>query len=348
MKFKNKEFDAITEIEHDAESSPEYSGGSGWRSVKVVLAVGGVALGAAAAANAIIAMRTPSLSSSLGGVFNRYPARHGDLAYTVSGTGPPLLLLHAPCAGNSMAEWEQNFHELSRHFTVYALDYLGWGQSDKPRQRHEAEDLIEQVQYFVEDVIGAPTAVIASAQSSGIVLKAAQRAPELFSNLILVSPASTAEADELDYLRHDIAQKILSLPIIGTTFYNFLVSRRNIGHFALRNLYFDGERLAQNELSRFHIAAHQRGAQSGFISVMAGLLDVEWREAWSQLESPALIIWGRNAFEDGLETAPEWLALKSDADLEVFDKSKLLPHEEHPQQFNEVVVEWLSRHQVQG
>lgn len=344
MKYKNKRCDVADEAVDDYEVNTESSGGSGWRAVKAVIAIGGIALGAAAAANAIIAMRTPQLHSTLGGVFNRYPARHGDLTYTVSGTGPPLLLLHAPCAGNSMAEWEQNFGELARHFTVYALDYLGWGLSDKPQQRYEGDDLVEQVHYFVEDVIGEPTAVIASAQSCGIALKAAQRAPQLFSNLVLVSPASTAEADDISYLRHEIAQKVLSLPIIGTAFYNFLVSRRNIGYFALRNLYFDQEKLAQSELSRFHVAAHQRGAQAGFISVLSGTLDVEWREAWSQLESPALIIWGRNAFEDGLETAPEWLALKPDADLEVFDQAKLLPHEEHPQRFNELVVEWLSRH----
>jgi len=346
MKSKHKTCHVDIEMVETPAASPEYSGGTCWRAVKAAMALGGLTLGAAAAANAVIAMRTPPLQSALGGVFSRYPARHGDLAYTVSGTGPPLLLLHAPCAGNSMAEWAQNFDALSRHFTVYALDYLGWGLSDKPQQRYEAEDLVEQVQYFIEDVIGAPTAVVASAQSSGIALKAAQRAPQLFASLVLVSPASTAEADDVAYLRHDIAQKALSLPIIGTTFYNFLVSRRNIGHFALRNLYFDQERLAPGELKRFHVAAHQRGAQAGFLSVLSGLLDVEWPEAWSHFEAPALIIWGRNAFEDGLETAPEWLALKSDADLEVFDGAKLLPHEEHPQQFNECVIDWLTRHQA--
>jgi len=339
--MKLKKARPVTEIEQSYEEAAETRCCPYWRAAKTVVAVGGLALGAAAATNALIAMRTAGQPATLGGTFGRYPGRHGDLAYTVSGSGPALLLLHAPCTGNSMAEWQQNFTELSRHFTVYALDYLGWGSSDKPQQSHEASDLVEQVQYFVEDVINAPTAVIASAQSCGIALKAAQRAPQLFTNLVLVSPASTAEADELSYLRHDIAQKVLSLPIIGTSFYNFLVSRRNIGHFALRNLYFDQARFGERELSRFYLAAHQKGAQSSFISEMSGLLDVEWREAWSGLERPALIVWGRNAFEDGLDTAPEWLALKPDAELEVFDEARLLPHEEHSQQFNELVVGWL-------
>src|SRR5438093_1529846 len=69
--------------------------------LKTIATLAGATLGAIAAINALIAARTPPLSQKLGGTFNRYPARQGDLAYTVKGSGSPVLLLHGLGAGNS-------------------------------------------------------------------------------------------------------------------------------------------------------------------------------------------------------------------------------------------------------
>ena len=132
----------------------------------------GAALIATAISNAVIAWNTPSLGARLNGGFNRVPLRHGDGAYFVSGSGSPILLLHAPRMGNSSAEWEGNFDELARQHTVYALDFLGWGLSDKPRHILRSSDYAEQILHFLEDVIGEPCAVIASGQAANFVLLA--------------------------------------------------------------------------------------------------------------------------------------------------------------------------------
>jgi pimeloyl-ACP methyl ester carboxylesterase len=317
---------------------------AGYRRVlKATGAVVGTALAATAMTNALIAMRSPRLGNRLGGAFSRYPSRYGDLAYTVGGSGPPLLLLHGLGAGNSMAEWSQNFDALCAAHTVYAFDFLGWGLSDKPAQRHTAEDCIEQVQYFVEDVIARPTAVIASSHSCAFAIEAAQRAPDLFEQLVLVCPASGPDENPVPQISEKLVRYALRLPLVGVTLRNFLASRRAIREFARRHLYFDKRLVDESLVTRYHTAAHQPGTQYALLSFLAGLLSADARESWSRLAQPALLVWGRHAMLDGLDTAPEWLALKPDAQLEVIDRAMLLPHAEQPRDFNELVIRWLSR-----
>jgi pimeloyl-ACP methyl ester carboxylesterase len=314
-----------------------------WRVLKAVVTVAGAAVAATALTNAAISMRTPRLGNRLGGAFNRYPSRHGDISYTVAGSGPPLLLLHGLGAGSSMAEWSQNFDALCAAHTVYAFDFLGWGLSDKPAQRYTAKDFIEQVQYFVEDVIAEPTAVVASSHSCAFAIEAAQAAPELFKQLVLVCPVSAPDKTSKPQITEELADSTLRLPLIGTTLHNVLTSRRAIREFARRHLYFDKAMVDEALVTRYHTAAHQPGTQHALFSFLAGLLSTDARESWSRLSQPALLVWGRHAILNGLDTAPEWLSLKPDAQLEVIDRAMLLPHVEHPREFDELILNWLHR-----
>ena len=113
-----------------------------------VLIGAGVLLGAMAAANAFIQSKVPTPGNALGGTFARFPWRSGDIAYAVQGSGSPVLLLHGFGAGNSMAEWERNLAALAKNHTVYALDFLGWGNSDRPRGEYSPADFAALIESF--------------------------------------------------------------------------------------------------------------------------------------------------------------------------------------------------------
>ena len=329
----------------------------------------GAALLATAIANAVIAWNAPSLGARLNGGFTRVPLRHGDAAYFVSGSGSPILLLHAPRMGNSSAEWEENFDELAKHHTVYALDFLGWGLSDKPRHILRPSDYAEQITHFMEDVIGAPCAIIASGQAANFALLASQKSASLISKLVLICPDSSDEwsSQDLEAARpqrenatvEEIAEvivedserlaerrnpvfRVLTLPIIGEAVGNWMTSRAQLQLFASQNLFFDKSRVSSGLVARMHDASHQPSSQNALAAQTAGLLAADWREAWSTLQAPALLIWGRNAPSPGIETSPEWLALKPNARLEVFDQAMLWPHSEYSGAFNARVLDWLS------
>lgn len=304
--------------------------------------IAGAALSAVALANALIAARTPPAQSALPGVFSRFPVRSGDVAYAVAGAGPPLLLLHGIGAGNSMLEWENNFSALRERHTVYALDFLGWGASDRPEHRYTAADCTEQICSFIENLIGERCAVVASSDSCAYAVEAASRRPDLVSRLVLVCPSLAEEEPGAAGLRTSVIERVLRLPIVGTAVYNALTSRRALRRFAEHYLYFDKTRVDEALVTRYHVGAHQGGSRSALASFLSGALRHDTRPAWSRLTQPALLVWGRNALLNPLDAAPEWLALKPDARLEVIERAMLLPHAERPQQWNEAVLSWLS------
>jgi pimeloyl-ACP methyl ester carboxylesterase len=139
-----------------------------------------------------------------------------------------------------------------------------------------------------------------------------------------------------------IMTSLLNLPIIGTAVYNFIHSRSRLDQLARQQWYFDKELVDEAVVRRRYVETHQPGARYGVVSQLAGSLDADWSAAWSSLSTPSLIVWGRNVLQDGLDTVPEWLALKADADLQVIDRAMLLPHVEQAQEFNRIVLEWLS------
>lgn len=322
------------------ETAAETSRAATWKTI-ACFAAG--AIGVASLANALIFARAPKIGNRLGGAFDRYPTRHGDIAYIALGAGQPtILLLHGFGVGNSSVEWRENSDALCEHFSVYALDFLGWGISDKSRHSHTSADYIEVVVGFLNDVIAEPCVVVASSGAAPIAIEAAARAGQKVAGLVLVCP-SLGDDSDISKLRKKVLHKVLWMPVLGTGVYNFITSRAQIEKFARRHLYFDKSRVDAALIQRHHAAAHQSDAQFGAFAFLAGALDLDPRQTWSRLPMPALLVWGRNTQINPLETAPEWLALKPDAELAVIDDAMLLPHTEQPQRFNALLQSWCGQ-----
>lgn len=314
---------------------------SAWGTLRKTATVIGAAMGTVALVNAFISARVGPLQSGLPGTFNRFPTRSGDAAYVVAGSGPPVLLLHGIGAGNSMLEWEKNFDALREQHTVYALDLLGWGRSDRPNGPYRAEDYVDLIQSFARNVIAQPCAVIASSDSCSYAIEAAAQTPDLFSKLVLVCPSIVPEKTEQSKSESKAILWFFGLPIIGQTVHNFFTSRAAVRSFAERQLYFDKGRVTEALVTRYYNDAHQPGARHGLASFISGTMRHDALPAWSRLQQPALLVWGRNTQINAVETAPEWLALNANADLHVVDHALLLPHVEHAAEWNTVVIDWL-------
>ena len=63
---------------------------------------------------------------------NYYNWKFGNIYYQKTGSGSPLLLIHDLNHYSSSMEWDKVIDTLSREHTVYTIDLLGCGKSDKP------------------------------------------------------------------------------------------------------------------------------------------------------------------------------------------------------------------------
>jgi pimeloyl-ACP methyl ester carboxylesterase len=312
------------------------------------LLVGGAVVGAAAIANAYIFYKTPPLTSKLsGGEIRYWPTPEGDVFYKKAGDGPPLLLVHGIGAGCSSYEFRHIFEALSEHHTVYALDLLGFGKSDKPSITYTHETYIKLIDDFLRQVVrvgdGREEAdVIATSLSAAYVISVSQRDPSLFRRLVLICPTGIEELAKPAGPAAVAVRGIFKSPILGSTLYNAIASRVGIRGYLARHIYADPSNVTDEVVEQYHTAAHQPGGENVLPSFISGFLNVNIKEAFKKVVDLPLIVWGQKAKETPVSQAEAFLVANPNAKLEVIQDAGMLPHEEQPEAFLAAVRPFLT------
>src|SRR5207247_10846540 len=125
-----------------------------WRRM---LLSGGALLGAAAAYNAFARKGVDQPSNLIGGEEGGFEWRDRRVAFTKRGSGPPILLIHGIHAAAWSYEWRNNVDALARANTVYTIDLLGFGMSDRPAIRYSARLYLSLTSDLVRSECGVPT-----------------------------------------------------------------------------------------------------------------------------------------------------------------------------------------------
>jgi pimeloyl-ACP methyl ester carboxylesterase len=305
----------------------------------------GAGVAAVAAVNSAIFARAKAQGNPLGGEGRFWPGPYGDLFYARQGKGKTVLLLHGIYMGASGYEWRKNFDTLSEHFNVYALDWLGFGLSDKPRIRYTDTVYIEQLKQFLREVIKEPCAIIASSLAGAYAIQAAHDLPDLVSDLILVEPTGMRRLSSTPDAKNELIYQLLHAPLLGTTFHNVIASMPYLRGYLMNQTYFDPSYVDETMVDHFSTASHQYGSQNAPPAFLAGLLNHNVADAFPHLRQKNIrIVWGREARITPLSDAEAFLAANAHAELTVFDKSGMTPQDEQAQGFNRLMVELLTEH----
>jgi pimeloyl-ACP methyl ester carboxylesterase len=329
------------------EEIAEESGASVVGTIAKCLLVTGAVIGAAALANAVIFYKTPPLTSALeGGEIRYFPTPEGDVFYKKAGDGPPLLLVHSIGAGCSSYEFRHIWKELSEKYTVYAIDLLGFGKSDKPALNYTAETYIKLLSDFCKSVIGVGDGrgecdVIASSLSAAYVIALSHRDPDLFHRLILVCPTGIEELAESPNTISLAVRGALRTPVMGTTFYNGVTSKTGIRTYLVQRVYSDPMKVTNEMVDYYHTSAHQPGGENVLPSFLSGYLNINIRESFKTIVDLPLIVWGQEAVETPLGEVEAFLAVNKNAKLEVIENAGGLPHDEQPEAFLAAVRPFL-------
>lgn len=113
-----------------------------------------------------------------------------SIAYTRSGKGPPLVLVHG--TAEDQARWAPILRPLAQHFTVYAIDRRGRNQSGDAETyslQSEAADLVAVV-----EAIGGPVHLLGHSYGALCLMEAALRSERL-GKLIFYEPPMPLKGD---------------------------------------------------------------------------------------------------------------------------------------------------------
>jgi haloacetate dehalogenase len=118
-----------------------------------------------------------------------------EIAYSMGGSGPPLLLLHGH--PQTRAIWHKVAPQLSKHFTLVASDLQGYGRSGKPvananhsnySKRTMAQDQLALMQQLGFEHFG----VLAHDRGARLAYRMALDHPDAIKKLMLLDIAPTA------------------------------------------------------------------------------------------------------------------------------------------------------------
>jgi pimeloyl-ACP methyl ester carboxylesterase len=307
------------------------------------LGAAGAGVAALAAVNARIRRQAQEPDdAAFGGKARAFEWRHGDVFYKEAGEGrdgAPIVFVHGVGAGASSFIWRRNFDELARDFRVLAPDLLGFGFSDKPATVPYSADLyVELLTDFLREVAGGGAHLVASSLGAAYCVHVAYERPELVRSLVLVAPTGAGgQLRARPGMTGAAFYGLLQSPVLGASFYNVIASERSIRDYARRELFYDRRRATPRLVAQYYATSHQPGAQHAIAAFLSGYLNTDTREAFARLRQPVTLVWGKQDETNPLEHAAELLSLNPRAGLEIFDRCRMMPQEEHPEKFNALV-----------
>jgi pimeloyl-ACP methyl ester carboxylesterase len=222
----------------------------------------------------------------------------GDVHYAYyarEGHGRPLVLLHSINAVASAHE----MRPLARAFLrdrdrpVYALEWLGFGHSDRPEIEYTPDVLEDQLEHWLERVIrpAGGADVIGFSLGATYAAEVARRRPDLVRSLVALEPAGLG--DEPAEIGRGWARLLFTLPGVQRAFYERLTTPEALGKFARQHL-FTPEFGVPDEYVSFAVeTARVEGAAHPLDDFLSGrMAPDEALETFRRLRQPLLVIHG--------------------------------------------------------
>jgi pimeloyl-ACP methyl ester carboxylesterase len=299
-------------------------------------------VGAAAAYNAFARKGVDKLTNLIGGEEGGFEWRGYRIAFTRRGSGPPILLVHGIHAAAWSYEWHDNAEDLAKSNTVYTIDLLGFGRSDRPSIRYSARLYISLISDFVHQVVAEPCVLVATSLSGAYAIVLAARDPERFPAICLIAPTGLVRLNRTASVGGEAGRLAVEAPIVGTAMFNGLVSRRSLRRW-LERTYVDDTIVTEDLVDIYYWTSHQRGARHAPAAFLSGHLNIDVRQALRRLTQPSLLVWGEEGSITPIEEFRGFRGVKPDFELAVLTSAGDLPHDERPDDFNVILSTWLNR-----
>jgi len=268
------------------------------------------------------------------------------IAYETLGQGSPVLLLPAFSTVSSRTEMVRIAQILAPQFQVITLDWLGFGESDRPPIQYDRSLYQQLLQDFVQDCCPQPLAIVAAGHAAGYAMQLAQR-PGVCAKLLLVAPTwkGPLRAMGAPMPVAAVVRNLVRSPLLGQGLYALNTHPAFLKWMYQRHVYGDRDKLTPEFMTRKHRITQKSGARFGPAAFVTGGLDPmvdreEWLKMGRSLPLPVQVM------------IPEQAPPKSKAEMEALValpqiQVKRLPgtlgvHEEYASEVAAIAVPFLS------
>lgn len=256
--------------------------------------------------------------------------------YYEAGSGEPVILIHGFNLDNQT--WIKNFDQLAARFQVFAPDLWGQGYSTRHPLDYGYELFAEQIRLFMAVFDIQKASLVGHSMGAGTAIVFSLQHREMVDRLVLLG--STGIPTELParskiFKLKGVAELLMSLRTDR-------IRRSNLGDFWIH----DRESLSDEYYQKFTRCQKIEGSTEALLTILRKdffhTLEDEIREL-GHLNIPTLIIWGREDKTIPLSSAEEIHRLIPESRLEILDNAGHLVNFDRADEFNGLVIDFLSR-----
>jgi len=261
---------------------------------------------------------------------------------------PPMILLHG--FGASIGHWRHNLEQLSQHHTVYALDLLGFGASEKAITAYNVALWVDLVDDFWQTFIRQPAILIGNSIGSLVSLVAAAERLNLAKGLVMISlPDPGVQTEAMPPWLVPIVDRIQSIvaspPVLQPLFY--LVRRPAVVRRWAKLAYHNPDAITDELVEILSLPARDRRAAQAFSRLFNAMgsprLGPAVKTVLPNLTIPILLIWGKQdrLIPIQLANPRKYLEYNPHLKLVELDEAGHCPHDECPERVNQEILDWM-------
>lgn len=251
------------------------------------------------------------------------------------------MLVHDLEPASSSYEWHEVRKRLAKDHTVYTIDLLGFGRSEKPNLTYTNYLYVQLLSDFIKSEIGHRTDILATGDAASLAVMACGNSPELFDRLILVNPESMLSCSMVPGKNAKLYKFILDLPIAGTLIYHIASSRQNIAD-TFKNIYYSNPySVTARQVDAYYEAAHLgESPKSVYASVKCNYTKCNIINSLKKIDNSIYLLGGTD-LDDMESTLEEYKTYNPAIESVLIPDTKHLPQLESPAAFYEICETFL-------
>ena len=271
-----------------------------------------------------------------------------DIKYVAYGKGTPIVLLHG--FGASIGHWRKNIPALAQAgHRVYAIDLLGFGDSEKPDLSYTLEFWVKLIYDFWQVHVKEPAIFVGNSIGALMALMTLTTYPETACGGVLLNCAGSLNHRPEDLpgpLRIVMGtfSRLVSSKITGPFLFNRVRTKGRI-RGSLKQVYGNREAITTELIDMLHGPACQPGAQRVFASILTAPPGPRPSELLPQVTQPLLVLWGEKDPWTPIKAADIYQTMAADESksvrFEAIANTGHCPHDERPEIVNALILDWL-------
>lgn len=264
--------------------------------------------------------------------------RYGNIFYTKQGEGSPLLLIHDLSPVSSSIEWSRIIKKLEKNHTVYTIDLLGCGRSDKPNLTYTNYMYVQLITDFVKKVITSKTDIIATGDSCSFSLMAANMDDSIFDKIFVISPTSLEQLATSPSKNNNLIKRLFELPIFGTFFYNLEIHENKISQLFESEYYLKKSLISPKLKDFYYESAHLSHSNGRFLygSIKGNYTNINIIPALKKIENDVFLIGSRES-ESMIHVIDSYLKYDENIETAYISNCRKLPQLEEPEKLYEII-----------